>query len=82
MKSLFGAHKKDAPPDERTEMMDEVKEAAKTYLSRRDDPVYGKLIVLGKQLGLNLSKLSDEEMNALYKALQRSDVYKRGKKRR
>ena len=82
MKSLFDAHKKDAPPTEQEEIAKEIKDAAKTYLSHKDNPQYGKLVVLAKQLGLNISKLSEEEIIVLTKALQQSEVFKRGKKRR
>jgi hypothetical protein len=82
MKNLFEAHKRDAPPDGQTEMMNEMKEAAKTYISHKDNPKYGKLVILGKQIGLNITKLSEEEINVLDKALQKSEVFRRGKKKK
>jgi transcriptional regulator with XRE-family HTH domain len=82
MRSLFDSHKKDAPPDGQTEVMKEMKEAAKTYISHKDNPKYGKLVILGKQIGLNITKLSEEEINVLDKALQKSEVFRRGKKKK
>jgi hypothetical protein len=40
------------------------------------------MIILAKQIGLNLTQLSDDEIDVLSKALQRSELYKRGKKKK
>ena len=53
-----------------------------TYTSHKDQPERGKLIILAKKIGLNLTRLTDEEINVLTEALKYSDLYKRGTKKK
>ena len=41
-----------------------------------------KFTLLAKQIGLNVSKLTDEEIRVLVKALQDSDLYKKARRRK
>lgn len=76
MKSLFDAHKKDAESGEELPFVSEMEEDVQTYLEHKDNPAKGKLIIFARKIGLNLANLSDEELKAVDKALQRSTVYK------
>jgi len=39
-------------------------------------------VLLAKQIGLNIAKLSDEEIVVLVKALRDSELYKRARRRK
>ena len=56
----------------------------KSYLTDRKTESEGKakIILLCKQLGLNVSKLDDEELRVLVKVLERSPLAKRGGRRK
>lgn len=82
IKNMFEAHKKDALPDEQADVIKDMKECAECYLAEKGNPARAKLIVLAKQIGLNLSELTDEETVVLMKALRRSEKVKRIKKRK
>ena len=82
MKSLFDAHKKDALSVEQTDILEEMKEGMQTYLSMKGSPERAKMILLAKQLNLNIAELPNEEIDILLKALERSKVYKNAKRRR
>ncbi len=79
MKSLFDAHKSDKLPPEYDAMLHDMKDQVQTYLDvkQKQGADRGKLVLLAKQLGLDISRLSDEEIAVLIKALQRSEKYKR-----
>jgi transcriptional regulator with XRE-family HTH domain len=79
IKSLFDAHKADKLPPEYDAVLHDMKDQVQTYLDARQQQgaERGKLILLAKQLGLDISRLSDEEIAVLIKALQRSEKYKR-----
>jgi transcriptional regulator with XRE-family HTH domain len=77
MKSLFGAHKKDIMTKENEGVLNEIKDGIETYFDNNDQPTKGKLTLLAKQLGLNISHLSEEQLKALMSALESSDLYKR-----
>jgi len=82
MKKLFELHKKDVPPGEESEMVKEMKEDINTYISHKEQPERGKIIIFAKKIGLNLTRLTDEEINVLTEALKYSDLYKRSKKKK
>lgn len=84
MKSLFAAHKSDPLPAEQAAAIQEMKEQMQTYLDtqKTETAQRAKAIVLCKQLGLNASKLNDEEWRVLMKVLEGSDKFKQGRKRR
>lgn len=84
MKSLFAAHKKDPLPAEQAAAVQEMKEQMQTYLDtqKTESAQRAKAVVLCKQLGLNASKLTDEEWRVLIKVLEHSEKFKQGRKRR
>ena len=84
MKSLFDNHKTDKLPPEQTDMLNEMKEDVQTYLDTRKDEAANKAkaILLCKKLGLNASKLNDEEWRVLIKVLDSSAPIRRVKKRK
>ena len=83
MKSLFDAHKKDALPDEQAEIIREMKETLKDYplMEEREKRDRAKLMIWAKKLGLNISKLTDDELRIFIKTLQQSEAYKLGSRR-
>ena len=84
MKSLFEAHKKDALPIEQAGILGEMKDGFQTYLANKDkeNPERAKLVLLAKQIGLNIAKLTEEEIAVLMKALRDSELYKRARRRK
>jgi len=81
MKSLFDKHEKNAPPAENP-IVSQFEKDIQYYLDNKDNPARAKLTILAKQIGLNLSKLSDEEIMIMMKAFDKSELYKKatGKK--
>ena len=65
-------------------MLAEIKEDVQTFLDtqKTETANKGKAIVLCKRLGLNTSKLDDEEWRVLMKVLNSSAPVKRAKKRK
>ena len=85
MKSLFDAHKKDPLSVEQTEVMTEIKENIQTYMTTKSETASesrSRLVLLAKQIGLNIKDLTDEEIQAVVKALEKSEKYRQGKKRK
>ena len=84
MKCLFDEHKKDKLPPEQADMLAEMKEDVQTFLDtqKTETANKGKAIVLCKKLGLNTSKLTDEEWRVLMKVLDASTPVRRVKKRK
>jgi hypothetical protein len=84
MKSLFDAHRKDSLPPEQAEVINDMKDMVQTYLSERQTETANKAkaVLLCKQLGLNASKLTDEEWRVLMKTLEHSAPVRRAKKRK
>lgn len=84
MKSLFENHKTDKLPPEQADMLAEMKEDVQTFLDtqKTETANKGKAIVLCKKLGLNTSKLTDEEWRVLMKVLDASAPVRRVKKRK
>ena len=82
MKALFDAHKKDALPDEQASIINEIKAGYQTYLADKEteSSQRAKFALLEKQIGLNVSKLTDEEIKVLTKAFQESDLYKKSRR--
>ena len=80
LKSLFEAHIKDGLSEEQTEVVNDIKEMVQSYLQNRktETEAKAKVILLCKQLGLNASKLDDEELRVLIKVLERSPLNKKG----
>lgn len=76
MTSLFNAHRKDALPEEQSEVIEEMKEMVETYLAASKDQPTGKAkaIMLCKRLGLNPAKLTDEDWPVLMKVLESSPL--------
>ena len=83
LKSLFEAHKKDVLPPEQAETMIEMKELVQGYLEDRKTETAAKaqVILLCKQLNLNPSKLSEEELRVLVKVLMDSPKAGRGRRK-
>jgi len=84
MKSLFDMHKKDALPDEQMGILEEMKTGFKTYLTDKEKQgtERAKLILFAKQIGLNISKLTDEQISLLMETLRESETYKKGRRRK
>jgi len=81
IKSLFDAHRKDGLPPEQNEVINDMKGLVQSYLSdKKNAPDRAKMLLFAKQIGLNLSKLSDEEAYLLTEALKDSQAYKRVKR--
>ena len=84
MKSMYDAHKKDAHPDEETDIVSEMKEALQDYVSieNNETKARAKFHMFTKQIGLNTAHLSQDELKVLMKALSKSDKLKRGYRKR
>jgi len=82
VKSLFDSHKKDTLSVEQMETITEIKEHLKVYTNTRAETgseARSRLILLAKKIGLNISRLSQEELEILIKSLENSEMYRRGK---
>ena len=79
IKKLFDAHKKDALPEAEQDALKDFKEGLQTYRRERETQTAerAKMVLLAKQIGLNLTDLTDEETRAVIKALQKSQTFKR-----
>jgi transcriptional regulator with XRE-family HTH domain len=84
MKDLFAAHKKDELSKEQEQTLREMKENLDAYSLSMDSREAGrrKAAILAKQIGLNLSTLTDEEIIILVKALEKSDKFKQARRKR
>lgn len=85
MKSLFDKHKKDSLSTEQTEAMNEIKEQLQTYVTTKSETsneARARMAMLAKNIGLNIQDLTDEELQALIKALEKSDKYRSNKRRK
>jgi transcriptional regulator with XRE-family HTH domain len=78
--NLYGEHKKTARTDEQTDVMKYLTDADEIVKSKSKGRA--KLAVLGKQIGFNTKVLTDEEMEVLIKALEKSDLYRNNRGRR
>jgi hypothetical protein len=83
MKSLFDAHRKDKLPPEQAEVINNMRDMVQIYLDKRqtESANNAKSILLCKQLGLNASKLSDEEWRVLMKVLEYSPLLKKNSRK-
>jgi len=83
MKSLFGAHKKDALPDEQASVLKDLEKALKDYPAQQEqeEKARWKMTLFAKQIGLNITELTEEEIHILIKALQKSSKYKQVRRR-
>ena len=79
MKSLFDAHKKDKLSPEQADMLADMKEHAEAFieLQKTETADKAKAILLCRDLGLNASKLTDEEWRVLIKVLDTAKPNKR-----
>lgn len=84
MKSLFDAHKKDALPDEQANVLQELRDTMRDYPAQKEkeEKERWRLMLLAKQIGLNIKDLSDEEIRVLIEAVKKSEMYKHGRKRK
>ena len=84
MKSLFDSHKKDKLEPEYQGMFEDMNEKVKLYIDeeKTEGANKAKAIVLCKDLGLNTSKLTQEEWRVLMKVLSNAKQVKRAKKRK
>jgi len=84
VKSLFDAHKKDTLPEDQENILQEYKDAIQGYPihKEQEEKVRWRMTVLAKQLGLNIAGLTDEELQVLMKALEKSEKYKQGRRRK
>ncbi|MCL2227748.1 MAG: helix-turn-helix domain-containing protein [Oscillospiraceae bacterium] len=84
VKAMFEAHKKDALSGEQMDIVKEIGDGYRFYMENKEKAgaQRAKLALLAKQIGLNITKLTDDEIAVLMKALQDSDLYKRSKRRK
>ena len=88
MKSIYDAHRKDASPDEETNVVKNMKAALEDYKVDEADEEKAriKFHILTRELGLNTKELTQEEIAVLMKALQKSNKFKsirrQGKRRK
>jgi len=84
MKSMFEAHSKDKISPEQPDMLSGTIESVETFLDvqKTESNSKARAIVFCKQLGLDASKLTDEEWRVLMKTLQSSRIVRRTKKRK
>jgi hypothetical protein len=82
VKNLFDAHKKDALPDEQAAMLREMKATLHDFPAQqeKEQQARWKMLMFAKQLGLNLSGLTNEQIEILMQALRQSDKYKQGRR--
>jgi len=82
MKNLFDAHKKDALPDEQASVIQDMKAALQGYPAQQqlEEKTRWKMTLFAKQIGLNITNLSDEELRILMATLQKSAAYKQGRR--
>ena len=76
MKSLFDKHEKNAPHPENP-IVSQFEKDIQYYLDNRDNPARAKFTILAKQIGLNISKLSEEQIALIMQALESSNLYKK-----
>jgi len=83
MKSLFDAHKKDALPDEQVSILKDMEKVLQDYPAQQEqeEQARWKMTYFAKQLGLNITELTEEEIQVLIKALQKSKKYKQIRRR-
>jgi len=88
MKSIYDTHKKDASPDEETDVVKNMKSALDDYKVEETDEEKAriKFHILTRELGLSTKELTKEEISVLMKALQKSNKFKssrrQGKRRK
>jgi len=84
IKSLYDIHQKDVKPDEEFDVLNDVKTALENYDLEKtnEEKAQMKMIMLAKQLGLNLKDLTREEQEAVIRALEKSDLPKQSTRKR
>ena len=76
MKGLFELHKKDPLPEEQAGAMNEIKENIQAYMTTKSETSSesrSRLVLLAKQIGLNIKDLTEEEIRVLVNALEKSE---------
>ena len=84
IKSLYDIHQKDVKPDEEFDVLNDVKTALENYDLEKtnEEKAQMKMIMLAKQIGLNLKDLTREEQEAVIRALEKSDLPKQSTRKR
>lgn len=82
LKDLFDKHKKDTLPDEQTDVVKDMAEELKYYLSDKSGSDRAKLNLWAKKLGFNVKDLSQEELEVFIKVIERSNTYKNIRRKR
>ena len=84
LKNLYDTHKKDVEPSGEADVVRDMKDALQNYpiCKSDEDKAKWKMYSLAKQLGLNISELTDEEKAVLMKALSNSKLYKQSRRSR
>ena len=84
MKKLFDEHKKDALPDKEMDALKDFKDGLKTYQEEKENSntQRAKVVLMAKQIGLNLTELTDEEIGILMKTFEKSQAMKKYRKRK
>ena len=78
---LYEEHKKNAPPTEKTDVIKTLNDDVDAVV-KSENKGRAKLALLAKQLGLNTSGLTDEEIKVLIKALEKSEKFRNSRGRR
>ncbi|MCL2221323.1 MAG: helix-turn-helix domain-containing protein [Oscillospiraceae bacterium] len=84
LKNLYDIHRKDVEPLGEADIVREMKDTLQSYpiCKSDEDKTKWKMCSLAKQLGLNISELTDEEKAVLMKALSNSKLYKQSRRSR
>ena len=84
LKNIYDNHKKDTLPAGEADIAGDMKDALQNYASIKDNEEKArfKMTMLAKQIGLNLTGLTDEETGVLIKTLSNSDLHKRSIRQR
>ena len=84
MRKLFDAHKRDALPEEQTELLQELKTVFDEYPLNKENEEKAKYryLLWTKKLGLNVKHLTEEENKVLMKAIEKSDKLKQHRRRK
>jgi len=81
LKNLFDKHEKNTLPASNP-VISQLEKDMQYYLDNKDNPARAKFTILAKQIGLNVSKLTEEQIHILMQALETSDLYKKATRRK
>lgn len=76
IQDLFDKHRNDPLVEVQEQVIEEIADDLGFYLANTDNAVKAKMTLLAKQLGLDISSLTPDELKALMKALEKSKVFK------